>query len=173
MLALLWPWIANAVTTDNLGIVIHTSHVEDIALVPTRANMKGRELSPLAAKQLSQVRAQEASLYRPGEASAIEKKILETFPDAPVMLIVAYCESGVRTKTGCTGPINPNANNPNSTAYGVFQILEGTWRDHGCAGDRGNADDNIACARKVYDASVEAGYAGLRPWKASESGWSE
>lgn len=59
----------------------------------------------------------------------------------------------------------PWADNPNSTAYGVFQILIGTWHDYGCTGDRGNADDNIECARKIYDQS------GTRPWNASIHEW--
>lgn len=81
------------------------------------------------------------------------------------MLHVAYCESGNQTPTGCIGPIDPNAENPGSTATGVFQILIGTWEDYGCTGNRMDAEDNIACARKIYDQS------GLTPWEASRHKW--
>jgi len=77
------------------------------------------------------------------------------------MLQIAYCESG----NGCAGPIDPKAKNPNSSASGVFQILKGTWAAYGCTGDVFNEDDNIACARKIYDES------GTTPWNASRGGW--
>lgn len=73
------------------------------------------------------------------------------FSDAPVMYRVAEAESG----------FNPNARNPTSTAKGVFQILNGTWKAYGCTGDVLNAVDNINCARKIYDAE------GTIPWDSS------
>ena len=91
----------------------------------------------------------------------VDEKILAAFPDAPIMLRIAYCESG----NGCIAPINPQAKNPNSSASGVFQILKGTWIDYGCTGDVLDEDDNIACARKIYDRS------GFTPWNASRSSW--
>jgi hypothetical protein len=77
------------------------------------------------------------------------------------MLKIAYCESG----NNCQGPIDPKAKNPFSSASGVFQILKGTWKAYGCTGDAFNEDDNIACARKIYDDS------GTTPWLASQAGW--
>lgn len=77
------------------------------------------------------------------------------------MLKIAYCESG----NGCSAPINPKAKNPYSTAKGVFQILDGTWAGAECEGDQYDEDDNIACARKLYDSS------GTRPWNASAHAW--
>lgn len=73
------------------------------------------------------------------------------------MLQVAYCESG----NGCKAPIDPKAKNPMSSASGTFQIIKSTWEAYKCSGDVFNEDDNIACARKIYDDS------GLRPWDAS------
>lgn len=93
---------------------------------------------------------------------SIDEKVALVFPDAPIMLKIAYCESG----NGCHGPIiDPTAKNPSSTASGVFQILKGTWKAYGCTGDVFNEDDNIACARKIYDDS------GTTPWDASRGGW--
>jgi hypothetical protein len=96
----------------------------------------------------------------------IEEKILQAFPEEPLMLEIAYCESGIQTPHDCYGPINPAAKNKYSTATGVFQILIGTWHNYKCTGDRTNADDNIACARKIYDAR------GTRDWNASRHAWS-
>lgn len=96
-------------------------------------------------------------------AEQIERLILETFPDAPIMLEIAYCESGAQTPTDCHGPINERAKNPTSSASGVFQITKATWE--GCAGDIFKAEDNIACARKIYDKR------GTQPWDASRHAW--
>jgi len=97
----------------------------------------------------------------PPRPLTVEEKILAAFPDEPLMLTVAYCESG----NGCGPPIHPRAKNPNSTAKGVFQILDMTWKWTKCEGDPYDEDDNIACARKIYDDS------GLRPWEESRPGW--
>ena len=105
--------------------------------------------------------AEEAPSVVPPKPLTVDEKILAAFPDAPIMLQIAYCESG----NGCIPPINPIAKNPGSSASGVFQILKGTWADYGCIGDPFDEDDNIACARKIYDRS------GLTPWNASRSSW--
>lgn len=59
----------------------------------------------------------------------------------------------------------PTAQNASSMASGLFQILNGTWDDYGCAGDVFDAKDNVACARKVYDKR------GTRDWDSSKSVW--
>jgi soluble lytic murein transglycosylase-like protein len=56
-------------------------------------------------------------------------------------LAVAKCESG----------FNPKAKNPNSTASGVFQIIKGTFKQFKCEGYVFDAEDNVKCARKIYD----------------------
>lgn len=105
----------------------------------------------------SEVRSQQGDDLR-----TVEEKIAQAFPDEPRMLLVAYCESG----NGCGGPIDPKAKNPGSSAKGVFQILDGTWKWASCKGDPLDEDDNIACARRVYD------LAGIGQWDASKEGWS-
>ncbi len=87
----------------------------------------------------------------------VEQLVIDAFPDAPVMFRIARAES----------QFNPEAKNPESTATGVFQILIGTWKDkrYGCTGERTNAIDNIACARKIYDIS------GTVPWNSSKENW--
>ena len=87
----------------------------------------------------------------------VECKIRVEFQDAPVMLAIARAES----------EYNPLADNPDSTASGVFQILNGTWTDYGCTGNVWDEDDNIDCARIIYDES------GTRPWDASKDKWGQ
>lgn len=87
---------------------------------------------------------------------SIEEKISVAFPDAPIMLQVARAESR----------LVPSARNPTSSAKGLFQVLDSTWVLYGCLGDVLNEDDNIACARKIYDDS------GLFPWNESRYAWS-
>lgn len=90
---------------------------------------------------------------RPVAASntEIQQMVRQAFPDAPIMEKVALNESN----------FNPTAKNPNSSAKGVFQILNRTWSGYGCTGNVYDAADNIRCARVIYDES------GLRPWEAS------
>lgn len=64
------------------------------------------------------------------------------------LIAIAYCES----------KYNPYAANPSSSAKGIFQILDGTWRVYGCTGDVYNNHDNIDCAIKIYKRS------GFSPW---------
>lgn len=85
----------------------------------------------------------------------VRAMVVAAFPDAPVMVHVADAESDF-----CS-----HADNPKSTAYGVFQILEGTWSGYRCTGVRGDAADNIRCARKIYDAR------GTKDWEASRHKW--
>lgn len=86
---------------------------------------------------------------------SVEDKIRLAFPDAPVMVEIARAES----------QFNPSAKNPNSTATGLFQILIGTWHGYGCTGERTDPEDNIACARIIYDQD------GTTPWMASSYHW--
>ena len=71
------------------------------------------------------------------------------------MLSVAKCESNFSEK----------ARNKNSTAKGIFQILDGTWKHFKCSGDVLKAEDNLACGVKIL-----AGQ-GLSAWSESFSCW--
>jgi hypothetical protein len=85
----------------------------------------------------------------------VADKIKKTFPANSTMLKVAYCES----------KFNPRAKNPKGTATGVFQIISSTWKSNKCIGDPTNADDNIACAKKIYEKED------TRPWVSSIECW--
>lgn len=101
----------------------------------------------------------EGYLYIPEQEKTtredIIKTINETFPDEPLMLKIAWCESRLETK----------AKNPTSSAKGLFQILDGTWEHFKCEGDPFNAEDNIKCGKKILDGQ------GLSAWESSFSCW--
>lgn len=74
-----------------------------------------------------------------------------------MLLTIAKCESKLK----------PKAQNPDSTADGVFQIIDGTWKAYRCKGDKLNAEDNINCAAKIYKAE------GVTAWNASRACWDD
>lgn len=88
------------------------------------------------------------------EPPTLQSKLTDAFPHA---YSIAMCESS----------LNPTAKNQNSSASGLFQIIRGTWSEAGCTGDVFNEDDNIVCAKRLYDKQ------GLKPWKASKGCWSK
>lgn len=63
---------------------------------------------------------------------------------------------------------NQYAKNPNSTAKGIYQFIDGTWRSN-CLKDGNVYDfkDNIDCAWKVYQKQ------GDQPWNASKHIWNK
>lgn len=81
--------------------------------------------------------------------------IRQAFPNDPVMRAIARSESR----------FNPKARNPTSSAKGLYQIVNGTWKDHNCTGNVLNAEDNIKCAVKLHDKN------GTRDWDASKANW--
>lgn len=68
---------------------------------------------------------------------------------------VAFCESS----------LDPRKTSSTSTASGLFQILKGTWSAYQCEGNPLNADDNIKCAYKIYQAN---GWGSSASWGASQ-----
>lgn len=95
----------------------------------------------------------------------IMDEIRRVFPDAPIMMRVAFCE-GTRG-----GKLDPEVVNPTngSNDTGVFQISEKyhhrAWNGMGFT-DMTDYVQNIAYARVLYDQS------GLQPWSASRHCWS-
>ena len=89
------------------------------------------------------------------EKQRIAALVARTFPDEPVMLMVLQGES----------QFDCGIKNPSSSARGCYQILKSTWSDRSCTGDILVAEDNIACARKIYDRY------GLSPWLESKGTW--
>lgn len=94
---------------------------------------------------------------KPEEPESVEDKILKAWgpTEGKRALKVAFCESSH----------NPKASHSNSSAKGLFQIIDGTWRGYKCEGDPLNPDDNIACAYKIYQRN---GWGSSASWKASQ-----
>jgi len=90
------------------------------------------------------------------EKDKIIRLIKETFPDAPIMLEVARCESGYKNVPGQLsddfGPLQINVVH--------LPVLEKMGLD------RTKVEDNIKFARYLYDRG------GLTPWKNSKACWS-
>lgn len=73
---------------------------------------------------------------------------------------VIACESGG----------NPRAQNPSSSASGLFQFIDGTWRAYGGGEFARRAKD--ATAAEQYEVANRAfAREGYRPWNASKSCW--
>jgi len=66
----------------------------------------------------------------------------------------------------CESNFNQYAKNPQSTAKGIYQFIDGTWRAN-CLKDGNvyNFVDNINCFWKVYKTQ------GDRPWRSSQRCW--
>lgn len=77
--------------------------------------------------------------------------------DPDTMVRIARAESGPG--------LDEAADNPKSTADGLFQIIDGTWRWFGCEGAKKNAYDNTRCAVKIATTD------GLHHWDASADNW--
>lgn len=74
-----------------------------------------------------------------------------------VLPLIAQCESGN----------DPLAKNKTSTAKGLLQILDPTWRSFSCVGNVYDADDNFRCGVKIATRS------GLNHWDSSKSCWAK
>jgi hypothetical protein len=74
-----------------------------------------------------------------------------------ILRYIAKCESGN----------DPLARNPTSSAKGLLQIIDGTWKSFQCEGYVLNADDNFNCGIKIATQS------GLHHWDASKACWAK
>lgn len=88
----------------------------------------------------------------------VVEEILKVFPDAPIMVEVARCESG----------LDPLADRKNlNVDVGLFQINQVHITRLGELGlDRRDLHDNLTYARMLYDAN------GLNDWLMSKHCWS-
>jgi Transglycosylase SLT domain len=88
---------------------------------------------------------------------SVVEEILKVFPDAPIMVEVARCESG----------LDPLADRANlNVDVGLFQINQVHNERLAQLGlDRRDIHDNLQYARMLYDES------GLGPWYMSEHCW--
>lgn len=63
----------------------------------------------------------------------------------------------------------PKAENPDSSATGLFQIIDGTFEYFECTGDRKDPVDNTICAMKIATDKEKGG--GLHHWNESKENW--
>lgn len=87
----------------------------------------------------------------------VKEEILKVFPDAPVMVKVAACESGFNIHA--VGPTHDR---------GIFQVIDSwapTANKLGLNDYKTNPRSNILMARYLYD------HGGLNPWNASRYCW--
>ena len=145
-----------AIKTLVLGSLLGLSLSIASMYVPTKTAL----LSPLASNEFIQVHAQELSdpLWFEVQHDPIKKYIYNTFAQidtkvARQALEVACGESGLVNKHKGTCTLNPLAKNKNSSAKGVFQIIDGTWKGYKCTGSVLIYEDNIQCAKKIYESN--------------------
>ena len=72
-----------------------------------------------------------------------------------ILYRIMMCESGG----------NPKAQNPNSSAKGLFQFIDSTWKEN-CKGNIFNPNDNYACAERMVLQEDKISH-----WSASKSCW--
>jgi len=80
--------------------------------------------------------------------------------DSEMAIKVAFCESS----------LNPLTAHKSSSAKGLFQIIDPTFKQFNCVGNPFNPDDNIRCAKKIYD---KFGWGSSGSWLASKRCWGE
>ena len=74
------------------------------------------------------------SMDLPSNAKAIARKAQQEGVNPSVALTIAHIETG--------GTFSHTAQNPNTSAHGLFQIVNKTWKGQG-GGDRNNVDEQI------------------------------
>lgn len=59
----------------------------------------------------------------------------------------------VRDIVSCESGYDEQAKNPNSSAKGLMQVIDGTWEDFDCGGNVLDAEDNLVCGMKILSES--------------------
>ncbi|MCC2630221.1 MAG: Transglycosylase domain [Candidatus Paceibacter sp.] len=131
-------------------IILHAAQNEQFADIvqhhasTTRAKTRQKQAIELARLALARERGPYIDLVGTTEAQHILK-------------LVAQCESSN----------NPFATNKTSSAKGLLQIIDGTWKHFRCDGDVFNAEDNMRCGMKIATQS------GLHHWDESRHCWNK
>jgi hypothetical protein len=101
------------------------------------------------------------------EGRRVAAQIQRYFPDAPIMLLIAHCESTGLVHREPTGELRRNLEG--GTARGVFQVLMRVHRDEfDRLGLNPNRDhDYFTFVRRLYDKY------GTEPWDPSQHCWGE
>ncbi|RKG44863.1 lytic transglycosylase domain-containing protein [Acinetobacter sp. WCHAc060007] len=118
---------SNAVQANN-----HLKNL-DSATDDIRAGRPVRVQHPVAGEEKKKPVNYEA-MPIPTNAKAIARKAQQEGINPSVALTISHIETG--------GKFDHTAKNPTSTAHGLFQVLDKTWKGQG-GGDRNNVDEQI------------------------------
>jgi hypothetical protein len=66
--------------------------------------------------------------------------------------------------------LNPLAKNPRSTATGLFQHIDSTWKHYNCAGERTNFKDSTNCAIRMLRQDGRRGKNAFKHWEVYNNG---
>lgn len=142
-----------------IGIGLMAEHVTGIS--PQRSAAQRADPHADLAARGNDPSSEHRGRYVP--PAKMKEIIKATFPDAPIMVHVAECESGLRHRTQ-NGTL---VHNVRTDDVGVLQIHRPV---HEAAARRAGIDlttlqGNLAWGRRLYDQS------GTRPWNASKRCW--
>lgn len=153
-------------TTTVPAISIPTFGYEDVRELqePTYTPTDEQIIAATSTRNLEQRAIKVMEAYLPQREYTLEQvdvviKILEIFPDEPVMVSIAFCESG----------LNPTADRESlGVDVGLFQINQVHNHELNRLGlDRLDLTDNITYAKILYDQT------GLQPWYMSRHCWQQ
>ncbi len=100
------------------------------------------------------------------DSSNIKRTIVAYFPDAPIMVEVARCESGLRHRTESGALLQ---NTKGGSASGTFQVLMRIHRSEmlKMGLDPNNDADYMTYVKYLFDTF------GLKPWRPSRHCWGD
>lgn len=151
----MYPSYVGAYNTEKLE---HTYSPEQVEVTPLLTAQTNVATATNVATTSTTTKLVKTPVYNDYGKEEVIAKITEAFPDAPIMIQVARCESG----------LDPLADRSNlNVDVGLFQINQVHLSRLNQLGlDRRDIDDNIKYARMLYDES------GLGPWYMSKHCWS-
>lgn len=115
--------------------VQHNNHLKNIdsAVSDLKAGRPVNVIHPVKGEE-KQKPINYDSMALPTNAKTIARKAQQEGVDPSVALTISHIETG--------GSFSHSAKNPTSTAHGLFQVLDKTWKGQG-GGDRNNVDEQI------------------------------
>lgn len=115
--------------------VQHNNHLKNIdsAVSDLKAGRPVNVVHPVKGEE-KQKPINYDSMALPTNAKTIARKAQQEGIDPSVALTISHIETG--------GSFSHTAKNPTSTAHGLFQVLDKTWKGQG-GGDRNNVDEQI------------------------------
>lgn len=67
----------------------------------------------------------------------------------------------------CESSFRYNIKNPNSSALGLAQIIDGTWKEWGCEGDRLDPKDSLICMTEAFKKGLQRHWECYKPYLSS------